>query len=222
MQNNDWINLTFILIFALIVLDKLLFQKRFFLLTKTIFSKKYFSVYTKDSPLIASTFNLIFLPINILTISLSLFFLTEFYYPNLFKEYNFYTYLFFVLGLLLFFILKVILRFIVNIILSITKKARKFSFIKLSFRNLISLVLLPFLLLHQYSILDEQLTITLLLSIFITITAFQYLYSGYLIIADKHHSLFYIILYLCTLEIIPIVIYIKLILIVVNNSFQNL
>ncbi len=217
--NGDWINLTFILIFVLLVLNKLLFQKRFVILTTKIFSNKYFSMYLKDSPLITSTFNIIFFPINLLIISLTLFFISTEYYKELIDNYNFTTFLYFVLIIFIFFVLKIILRFIINIILSTIKRAKQFSFFKLSFRSLSSLVILPFLLIHQYSVLDKDISLTLLVSVFITLLAIQYLYSSYLIIAQKQYSLFYIILYLCTLEIIPAIIYIKLIFILKINDF---
>ncbi|MCK5867517.1 MAG: DUF4271 domain-containing protein [Mycoplasmataceae bacterium] len=222
MQSNDWINLTFISILVLLVLNKLLFPKRFVMLASDIFSKKYFAFYLKDSPLVSSTFNLIFFPINLLTISLTLFFISKEYYTNLLDNYNSIIYFYFIIGLLLFFFLKTFLRFLINIIISTTKKAKQFSFFKISIRSFSSLVLLPFLLVHQYSIIDKQVTLTILLSVFIGLLIIQYVYSVYLIIAQKQYSLLYIFLYLCTLEIVPTVIYIKLVFIVVANNSNSL
>lgn len=220
--SHDWINLTFILIFALLVINKLLFQKRFAILSTKIFSKKYFAVYLKDSPLVTSTFNMIFFPINLLVISLTIFFISREYYRDLFENYDYKVYLIFILVVFLFFILKVVLKFFINIIISTTGKSKQFSFFKLSFRSLSSLVLLPFLLVHQYSILDKGLSLTLLLSVFIVLLAIQYLYSGYLIIAEKQYPLLYIILYLCTLEIIPAIIYVKSVFIIISSNFVSL
>ena len=222
MQSNDWINLTFISILVLLVLNKLLFPKRFVMLAFDIFSKKYFAFYLKDSPLVSSTFNLIFFPINLLTISLTLFFISKEYYKNLLDSYNSIIYFYFIIGLLLFFFFKTFLRFLINIIISTTKKAKQFSFFKISIRSFSSLVLLPFLLVHQYSIIDKQVTLTVLLSVFIGLLIIQYVYSAYLIIAQKQYSLLYIFLYLCTLEIIPTVIYIKLVFILVANNSNSL
>lgn len=219
--SNDWINLVFILVLVLLVINKLLFQKRFFNLTRKLFSSKYFSMYLKDTPLITSTFNIIFFPVNLLVISLTLFFLSREYYSDLIESYNFTTFLYFVLGVFIYYIAKVILKFIINIIISTTKKSKHFSFLKISFRSFSSLVLLPFLLIHQYSIIDNNTTLTLLLSVFIALLVIQYLYSTYLIIAQKQYPFLYIILYLCTLEIIPIIIYIKLVLIIISNNFSS-
>ena len=218
MLSNDWINLTFILIFALLVFNKLMFQKRFVLLTTGILNKKYFSVYIKDSPLIASTFNAVFFVINVLTIGLSLYFLTKESFQDSLNGYNYTIYLYILLVLVLYFILKMAIVVLFNFLLSTLNIAKQFSFFNLSFRSLSSIVLLPFLLLHQYSLLDKEISLTILLSVFIALTAIQYIYSSYLIIAKKQHSLLYIILYLCTLEIIPTVIYIKLVFITIGRS----
>ena len=222
LQSNDWINLTFISILVLLALNKLLFPKRFAMLAYEIFSKKYFSFYLKDSPLVTSTFNLIFFPINLLTIALTIFFISREYYKDLLDSYNNIVFLYFIAGLFLFFLTKTFLRSLINIILSTTKKSKQFSFFKISNRSFSSLVILPFLLIHQYSIIDKQVTLTILISVFIGLLIIQYVYSSYLIIAQKQYPLLYIILYLCTLEIIPTVIYIKLIFTIVANNSNSL
>ena len=215
--SNDWINLTFIVIFVLLVVNKLLFHKRFALLSNTFFGKKYFSVYIKDTPLVGSTFNIIFLPINLLTIGLTIFYISKEYFPEAFQNYNFTTYLFIVIAILIFKTLKVVLSIIINHILDSYKTFRHFSFFKLSFRNVISIVLLPFLIIHQYSLLSNSITLTLLMSVFIGLTVIQYLQSSYLIITQKQQSILYLFLYLCTLEIVPFIIYVKLTFILIEN-----
>jgi len=217
--SNDWINLTFIVIFILLVVNKLLFQKRFTLLANTFFGKEYFSVYIKDTPLAGNTFNIIFLPINLLTVGLTIFYISKAYFPGAFQNYNFKTYLLIVISILIFKILKVVLSIIINHILDTYKTFRRFSFFKLSYRNVISIILLPFLIIHQYSILSNSITLTLLISVFIGLTVIQYLQSSYLIISQKQQSILYLFLYLCTLEIIPFIIYVKLTYIIIDNFF---
>jgi len=219
MLGNDWINLTFILIFGLLVFNKLLYQKRFSLLTTGIFNKRYFSVYTKDSPLIISTFNSVFFIINLLTISLTIYILTKGYFSYSLNNYDYTLFLYIFSGLLLYFILKASLIILVNFLLSTLKIAKQFSFFNLSFRSFSAIILLPFLLFYQYSLIDKGILLTILLSVFIILTAIQSLYSSYLIIDQKLYPLSYIILYLCTLEIIPTFIYIKLIFIITGSSF---
>jgi hypothetical protein len=221
MLNNDWINLTFILIFALLALNKILFQKRFSQLLLKLFGNKYFSFYQKDNPLVLSVFNLIYFPINLITISLLIFYTTKHYFSYIFDTYNFETFVTINLIVFIFFVVKSTIRFFINIILSITKKARYFSFYKISFRNFSATILFPFLLIHQYSAIDNNTTLIILLSVFISITAIQYIYSSYLIIAQKLYPIFYIILYLCTLEIIPAFIYVKVIFIMTKDNFLS-
>jgi len=217
MRNNDWINLVFISIFILLVINKLLFQTRFSLLLSGILNRKYLSFYIKDSPLIASSFNIIFLPINILTVSFVLFFTAKEYYPSLFENYNFSVFILINIGVFTFLMMKTIFNMGVNSILSISKSARQFSFFKLSIRSFSSIVLLPILLFYQYSALDTHITLTVLLTVFIILLAFQYIYSTRLIITKERYSFLYIFLYLCTLEFATAIIFIKLVFIIVNN-----
>ena len=221
LHSNDWINLTFIFIFILLVLNKWLFQKRFGLLLTGLFNKKYFSFTLKDSPLVASTFNLMFFPINLLTISLTFYFLSREYFSEFFDNYNFEVYLYIVAAVFLFFVIKIIFRYIISIIISATKIVKHFSFFKLSIGSFSSIVILPFLLIHQYSALGKSVTLTVLISVFIVLLTIQYLYSTQLIIARKQYPFLYIFLYLCTLEIIPTVLFIKFVFIMVNNNLYG-
>ncbi|MCK5907197.1 MAG: DUF4271 domain-containing protein [Flavobacteriales bacterium] len=221
MQSNDWINIIFILIFILLALNKWLFQKRFGLLLSGIFNRKYFSFYIKDTPLITSTFNIIFFLINLLITSLVVFFISQEYYLGISDSNNLEVFLYAITGVFLFYLMKIIFRFVISLIISTSKSVRQFSFFKLSIRSLSSIVLLPFLLIHQYSVLDKSLTLTILLSVFIALLTIQYIYSTQLIIAKKQYPFLYIFLYLCTLEIIPTVIFIKFVFIIVNNDFHG-
>ena len=221
MQSNDWINIIFILIFILLALNKWLFQKRFGLLLSGIFNRKYFSFYIKDTPLITSTFNIIFFLINLLITSLVVFFISRKYYLGISDSNNLEVFLYAITGVFLFYLMKIIFRFVISLIISTSKSVRQFSFFKLSIRSLSSIVLLPFLLIHQYSVLDKSLTLTILLSVFIALLTIQYIYSTQLIIAKKQYPFLYIFLYLCTLEIIPTVIFIKFVFIIVNNDFHG-
>ena len=219
MQSNDWINIIFILIFILLALNKWLFQKRFGLLLSGIFNRKYFSFYIKDTPLITSTFNIIFFLINLLITSLVVFFISRKYYLGISDSNNLEVFLYAITGVFLFYLMKIIFRFVISLIISTSKSVRQFSFFKLSIRSLSSIILLPFLLIHQYSVLDKSLTLTILLSVFIALLTIQYIYSTQLIIAKKQYPFLYIFLYLCTLEILPTIIFIKFVFIIVNNNF---
>ena len=221
MLSNDWISLTIISIFVLITVNKLLSPKRFKQLVTGIFGNKYFSFYLKDSPLISSNFNILFFPVNLLTVSLVIFYLLKHFFTDIISVYDFNVFVYINIIVFIFSVIKVIQNFIINVILSTTKKVRQFSFFKLSFRNFSSLLLLPFLLVHQYSSIDKGLSITVLLSVFIAISVIQYAYSSYLIIQQKQYSILYIILYLCALEITPTIIYLKLVFIVFEGNFLS-
>jgi hypothetical protein len=198
-----------------------LFQKRFGLLLSGIFNKKYFSFTLKDSPLMASSFNVVFFPINLLATSLALYFGFNKYYEGLFEKYDFEVYLYIVAAVFLFFLIKIIFRYIISIIISVSKSVKHFSFFKFSIWSFSSIILLPFLLVYQYSALEKSISLTILLSVFIVLLLIQNFYSTQLIIARKQYSFLYIFLYLCTLEIIPAILYVKFMFIIVDNNLYS-
>ena len=221
MLNNDWINIVFISILILLSLNKFLFEKRFYLLMRGIFNKKYFSLYIKETPLVYNAFNVVFIFINILTFGLFFFFVSKEYFPDQFPKYDFRIFMNVIVVLVLYFILKNIFLFFINMLLLSRKVSREFSFYKLSFKNFSAVIVLFGRGRQQYSVLNTNTSLILLVSVFIIISAIGYMYSSYQIIERKQNSLFHIFLYLCTLEIVPTIIYIKFVLILVDNGFYS-
>ncbi|MFT5791896.1 MAG: hypothetical protein ACI9LI_001236, partial [Saprospiraceae bacterium] len=80
---NDGITLIFLLIFILLVVVKLIYNERLFLLTTIGISKKYFLNYGKESRLIFNGFNSILFIVQSLIGMLIVYAFLQFYQPEL-------------------------------------------------------------------------------------------------------------------------------------------
>ncbi|MCK5781324.1 MAG: DUF4271 domain-containing protein [Flavobacteriales bacterium] len=219
MYKYDWISIVLISIVALIALNNFIYEKRFRSLLVDFFNNKYYMKYVRNTPIIINTFNIIFLIINLLTIGLISFFFLEYYYPNTFSIYNFESYLI-IIGLILgYYIVKGTLSFIFNYILENLEQSRKFLFYKINIRNISSVISLIFIAIHQYSTFSSHTTLVVLLSVFSAVNVLGYLFSSFQLVTKNKQATYQIILYLCTLEIAPLLIYVKTALLLMNSDF---
>ena len=86
---NDWITFIFLLIFILLVLVKLIYKERLFLLSLVGVSKKYFLKYGKDNQLIFNGFNLVLFIVQTLIGMLIVYAFLYFYSPRIVEESSF-------------------------------------------------------------------------------------------------------------------------------------
>jgi len=112
--------------------------------------------------------------------------------------------------LIIFFLFKILFDLIIGGLFSIKKMMRNYIYLKLVFNNSLGILILFFNFFIAYSIFDNH-NITL---IFITLSLLYLIYSYFLIFFSMKKTIyknwFYFILYLCTLEIIPLFAFYKL------------
>ena len=202
----DVLTLTLLGCLIIVALSKMLFPKRFNQFATLLFNNRYINQYNKDLQIFdifdgllftnlilnLGVLVFLFLQINqIITTSLNLFIYTA--------------------AIGLFIISKVILEKLISKILAIDTFIEKYNFQRISFRNFVGLLLLPINALLIYSVTPTN---TLLLTpLFIALSII--VYGVFLFIKNNLNtfkkSLFYFILYLCTLEIAPYVVLYKII-----------
>jgi len=219
---DDWISLVLFSILMLLALNNYLFPKRFSSLLRLTVDKSYFAIYIKDTPIVINVFNAIFLVVNLLTYSAVAYFVVLEFYVDVSASYDFYFFLQIMVLFLVYFILKFIIKFIINTILLNQKNSLEFSFYKIGFRNVLSVLMLFFLILHQYSLFNSYYTLLLLVLVFTTFYLYGYVVASFQIVNKKDHTIFHIILYLCTLEIVPMIIYVKLVMLFIYGDIYNL
>lgn len=202
--NHDLIVILLSSCFLLIVVSRLLFENRFYDFFELLKNGKYLVIHSKKG-YNYDLFNSIFLGIQLIALSV---FITE-YLPNanfFFTQHIFYCFIF-LLGLI---ICKYLAEKLLFVILGIEHIYDHVAFQKITFRNLIGVLLLVINVL-LFWIFDFSETIVSILA-----TIIMLLYVTTTIIVYRNHlsiilnNLFYFILYLCALEISPYILLYKL------------
>lgn len=199
-DNKDWATVLFVLCFALIAMNRALFEVRFSEFIRLGISDKYLKMY-KDSGNIQSWFTISMFVVQLISfaffiqLTLSVFEVTPKTNPITFIQ---------IITLLGVFILsKYLIEKIIATTFSIEEFNEQFNLQKVNYRTYIGMMILPLNLLLFYNDFLSKTLIISILAIILTINIVTYFFSlkNYQnLILDKF---FYFILYLCALEIAP-------------------
>lgn len=207
---NDWITLIFFIILIILAIIKFQFNDRLqhsvtFFLNK----KKLLTYFNKEKNIFNNLYQILFFSIQLLTFSLLIFFLFEFFQKNNTLS-NVKLYLTIIIIVSLYFTFRFLIGLLIAYIFDQIYTFKKVAYFKMNYINNLTLYLLPFLFFTAYS---KDLSILFLkISIFICVIFLLIRYALFIKNNKKFiiNNLFYFILYLCALEIVPIVIILKL------------
>ncbi|WP_292948044.1 DUF4271 domain-containing protein [Olleya sp. UBA1516] len=203
----DILTLTFIGCLIIVALSKTLFTKRFNEFILLLFNSRHTNLYIKEQRFFDLFEGLLFLNF-ILNLGLLLHTYLNEQSLNKLPQLDVFKY---ALLIGLFLILKVLFERLLSSVLDIEPIIDKYIFEKTSFQNFVGLVLLPINALLIYTLTPNQ---TLLITLLTILLALQF-FGLFLFIKNNlnvfRKSLFYFILYLCTLEIAPYVVLYKII-----------
>jgi len=203
----DILTLTFIGCLIIVALSKSLFTKRFNEFILLLFNSRHTNQYIKEQRFFDLFEGLLFLNF-IINLGLLLHIYLSNQASNAIPQMDVFKY---ALLIGLFLILKVLFERLLSSVLDIEPIIDKYIFEKTSFQNFIGLLLLPLNALLIYSIPPSHIILITLLAILLSIQ----LFGLFLFIKNNlnvfRKSLFYFILYLCTLEIAPYVVLYKII-----------
>lgn len=206
---TDSATLIFLLIFMLLTIVKLIYDKRLIRLIKIGFSKKYFLNFGKDNQLIFNAFNSILFAIQSLIAMLIIYAYLHFYHPIIIQQSSF-----LMLKIIFSFVLIFLIRFLVGkslaLLFEVKNEHNYISFEKMSYLFSVFLFTLPVLLLVFYSKSYNLLFFHLLIVLLLTLLIIRYIFIFKNNKKRIANQLFYFILYLCALEIAPIFIVLKL------------
>lgn len=180
-------------------------EARFQQFTNLFFSDKYLKVYGKEQNLTINRFTILLFVVQIISFGLLLSLSLNYFEIEITNHF-----ILIFSFLLLFILFKFYFERIIAHVFNIDFFAEQLHFQKVSYRNLTALILLPFITLLVYSPLNKKVVL------FSTIFLFLLLNLISMVLTLKNHQksianrLFYFILYLCTLEIAPYLIMVKL------------
>ena len=206
---SDWVTLFFLVVLILIAVLQFNYTERFSKLFSLVYSEKYYTDYIKTRPLIFNSFHVVFFFIIIFNISLFLYFAFNTFSPS--PDHNQF---YFFLQILLITFCYFILRFFVGVLLAnifeLEEGQKYFTFLKMSNLALISVLVLPLLVLANYSVgVFHKFLITFGVIASFAIALFRY----FVLIKNEKlsfNNLFYLFLYLCALELAPFIVLYKL------------
>lgn len=207
--SQDWITMLLVLVFVLLVVAKYTFTQRFAHFTMLFATDKYLLLKGKD-PNLFHPFNIVMFAIN--TISLGLFIYVFFLtFSESLPERPKILFLRIITAYATFVLLKFSIEKIIADVISVNQKMNYYLFYKLTYRNFMSMVLLPVTMLFIYVWEPTELILYLLLGLillmnFISLFSIFRKNSQYIF-----NNWFYFILYLCALEIGPYYILYKLV-----------
>lgn len=203
-----WILLTILVLFIAIGLVRLFFYINFHNIIYGFYNDRVLAQINKEDSIVTS-WPYIFL-YSIFTLSLGLFITLYQSYVLHHGKVEFLGFLKISVGIALLFLLKIIFVRIVGILFEVEKIVREYVvFLYLFYFNSV-LILMPLLLLVTF-IPSMYFNFVLILFVVITVILFLYRFFKTMIslIGGFRFSIFYFILYLCTLEIAPILILVK-------------
>lgn len=208
LQNNNWIIFIFIFIMTLLVVLKKLFKHQFYNQLKLLNNTIWITSLKNNYSIVYNFYNIVY--IIILSVLLSL--MTLFYAKNFaFLELNsnFYFFLKFSFYFGLFFIIKHLLYFFFSLIFNIKSILLKVIYIKTSYLNFLTIFILTWLPIVLFNNFENKLIFkyACLISLLLALYFYVLIVKNNLKAVSKHFL--YFILYLCTLEIAPVIILYK-------------
>jgi len=209
-QNNYWITLVFFCIFLILAILKKTFNDRFNHTSVLFFSKKYLSIYfNKEKSNVFILYQGLFFLVQVLTFSLLFYYLWGYFNPSV-GVVNLSMFLFVVAGVCFYFGARYFIGLFLATIFDFSRFFKRLVYEKISYNNNLTLWVLPFLLALTYSLKNQVYIIKITFIFFLLLVLFRYVM---LLVNNKKlifNNLFYFILYLCALEIVPLVIILKL------------
>jgi len=207
--SKDWITIILLIVITLLIFNKIRSPLKFTKLQTLLYSSSYFGGYSTSSPSLVSVFNVIFLVIFSIVISLLLFAaVIQYGLSNHSDIILFFKILIYVFSYI---IVRFVVGFLLALLFEIEKEQQYFSFLKLSYLSSFSILILPFLIVNFY------INSTFFSQILIIIGGLLLFYFFVLQIKNNQKlifsNLFYFILYLCALEIAPYMIVYKLLIV---------
>ena len=205
----NWVTFTLIFVLILITVLKIKSEERFSKLFTLFYSEIYYGTYTKTKSLFLSKFHIISFLIIIINLSFLIFNSAKIFLL-LKTPSNLTVFLQICFGVISYLFLRYFLGFFIAFILDISESQKRITFLKISNLLLISITIYPFLVLINYSTGLFQKTLVILSLIISAILLFLRYY--FLIKSERNNfsNLFYLLLYLCALEIAPFIVLYKM------------
>lgn len=201
----DWITVLLFVSLVVLALGKYLFQSRFLNFIILPFNNRYVVLYNKKGRLL-NWFHILLTLFQLINLSLFLFLVQRTFFPNALETLTLAPFILILIGAVLFQLVKLLLQFAKGFVFNTQELISEVLFSKLSYFNHSSLVMFVSNVIIVYIAKDTEIVFytAFILIAFINAIGLAKLLKNYQKAIIPHF--FYFILYLCTLEIAPLVI----------------
>ena len=209
-QNSDWITLVLVFVFSVLAMLNFFYKDRLYFVSTFFFFQKHLSIlYNKDKKNLFTWFQVAFFISQILTLSL-LFYLGNLYFQIAEKQLKLNDIFLLIVAVGLYFGARYAIGFLLAFLFNFKKEFLKIAYQKTSYMNNLILWILPFLVLSIFVSHYNKLFLEITLLIFLLLLLLRY---TLILLNNKKlifNNLFYFILYICALEMAPLIIILKL------------
>lgn len=207
--NNDWIFLLLAVCFILLAWIQVFFRKRFFQVLQSLYSEKRVNFLIRDGNLFKEQIALGLGFVYISSCSLILLLIGKVIFKVSLGN-DLMTFLKIFLALILFILFKYILIRVLRTVFQTAEATSRYLLNSLIFSLNLGVIILPFLVMIIYTgFIILIYSVLILMAIIFIFKLFRGLYVG---IVYSKFSIFYLFLYLCTVEILPVIIVVKLLI----------
>ena len=200
LEPKDWATCVFVFSFVLIAVTKTAFEGRFSDFLRILVSDKYIKVY-KDTSHLMSGFTILLFLVQI--ISFSFFIQLLLHYFGYVSKNDWIVFLRIFTFFTVFVLSKFLIEKIVAAVFNIEEFTEQFNLQKVSYRTFIGMILLPVNIYLFYNNSLSNVFIYSVIGVILAINLYSYLVSLKIYQNLLIGKLFYFILYLCALEIVP-------------------
>ena len=202
----EWFTIFMVVGLVFITAAKILYTNRFMDFIGVFGNSKYLKIYTKDQKFIDFFDTLLF--IN-LVIGLSIFGYLAYLTLEPTQTFELHLFFKFILALTAISIIKILIERLVGSLFEIDKTIDAYLFQKTSYKNFSGFVLLIVNGLLLYTIQPTKIVLLIAVSLLVLINLIGFITSFKMHQKTVGHNIFYLILYLCALEISPYIILYK-------------
>jgi len=210
-ESSDWVTLLFVGCIVFYAVSRWLYPKRFQEFILLPITNKYFLVQGRNNVILHPFNILLFIP-QIISVSLLIFLVMRIEFPEIVST-NRWLYLHICTGYTGFILIKYYVEKIIGTVFSIEPVLNQYLYQKLTYRNLLALLVFTANLVFFYIFEPSLLILGIFAGILIIINAITLFYSYKMNGNFILRNFFYFILYLCALEISPYLVLFKVFLI---------
>ena len=209
--SRDWITIVLLLVLVVIAIIRFIYEERFTKLFSLSYSDKYFTNYSKSKPLIFNNFHLLFFIVINFNISLLIYYSIEVFNPLIITN-SFIFFLRIILVVILYFIARYLVGYLLSIVFGLSEHQDYVTLLKISNSAYLSVLLFPLLILINYSSVSFHKFLLVVSLIMLLVLLFIRYFTIVKNLKISFNSFFYLFLYLCALELAPIIIIYKMFL----------